>query len=1170
MSEDAEKADFPVVGLGASAGGIGALRDFFRQMPADSGMAFVVIMHLDPGHSSQLAHVLSAHTAMPVVDAEQGMPVERDRVHVIPANAKLSVADGHFRLEAIDPQRATRRPVDHFFASLALMYGDWAIAAVLSGTGSNGSAGIARIKERGGLVAVQDPSTAEYSGMPSHAVGTGLADLVLPVNELPGALLDYVRHDRSFVDGAPATPKPEEGEVFDRLLDLLHRRTGHEFRCYKDATIIRRIRRRMGLHRTGRVSDYLDLVQKDSEELAALMRDLLITVTSFFRDPDAWETLRTQAVAPLIADFSSSDTVRAWVPGCASGEEAYSLAMLLFEEVEKAGRALSFTLFATDASERSLSIGRHGVYPASVVEELSQERIDTFFLKEDDTYRVRPKLRDSVIFAPQNLLQDPPFSHMHLISCRNVLIYLKPDFQQKVVALFHFALRPEGVLFLGNVETPVGNNGLFDPVSKRWRIYRRRGQTRHDIIDFPVIPRSRNPRPDPKEEGPPARGAPRDPSEMARRVLLNRYAPPSVLVDSTLRVRYFHGETGPFLQHPQGEPTDDLLQLLRDGLQMPVRTVVQAAQESGSSRSGEARVQHQGRNAQIIVTAMPLGASGDSLLISFGSPPGRATDEAETPGADEGPEAGDRQLQDDLLATREQLRMTVRQLEASNEDLKASNEEIMSMNEELQSSNEELESSKEELQSLNEELNTVNSQLESKVRELESKTNDLNNLINSSAIVTLFLDADLCIRWVTPATRDLFSFTPSDIGRSVTAFAHHFEDPDFMDDARLVLRDLQPRQAEVLGPEDRWYLRRTQPYRTEDDRIAGIVITFVEITEQRRTMARLHESERRLWRAVDAANLGVFEWVKDSDLPHWLNTRMFEIFGLHPDQAPVGREMFLREVLHPDDAGHFAEVLDSALKSGERFNAACRIRRLDDGSLRWIEYFGLSEEAAEGRPARLIGFVADITERRQEQEQLAEARDRNQALVHEMNHRVKNSLATVQAIAWQTLHQVDSLEAFERAFFDRLQSLARCHDVLVKSGWHSAELSQLMAETLGPHLRADHDEIVDECGGLRLKPAAAQGITMMLHELATNAAKYGALSTESGRLSVRCRVRDRESDTRLALIWDESGGPPARPPKQKGFGLRLIEGTVKNELKGTISFDYREEGLRVEAEFVLK
>jgi two-component system CheB/CheR fusion protein len=1151
---------FPVVGLGASAGGIAALCAFFDAMPADSGMAFVAILHLDPGHASRLPQILGGHTEMPVVEAEDGMPIRPDRVHVIPPNAKLSLAGGKLQLGAIDEQRAERRPVDHFFASIAQDCGDLAIAAILSGTGSNGSAGIARVKESGGLVVVQDPATAEYAGMPGHAAGTGLADLIRPVAELPGALLDYVRHDRILRDGGGADAEGSGADDLDTLLTLLRRRTGHDFRAYKDAPVMRRIHRRMGLCQAPGIPEYIETVRENEAEMAALARDMMINVTGFFRDPEAWETLRATAIAPLVAEHDPGEPLRLWVPGCASGEEAYSLAMLVLEEFDNARKQAALRIFATDSNEDALALGRHGIYPASAVEELAAARIDRFFEREGDSFRVRKRVRDAVTFAAQNLLQDPPFSRLDLVSCRNVLIYLKPEFQRKLTGLFHFVLRQGGILFLGSVESPTAEEGMFETLSKRWSVYRRKGPTRREAVEFPLVRGAGAPQGN-RQPAPPPAAARQDPQEVAKRALLERFAPPSLLVDRDFKVAYFFGETGWFLRHPDGEPTTDLGKILRDGLRVPGRDLVQAARDSGRTETAEAWLRDTGeggRSRPVRLTATPAGGRrGSDILVSFepaergpAAPGEGAAAPAEAEAGEESDEDRRRRLEEDLKATRGELADTVRELEASNEDLKASNEEIMSMNEELQSSNEELESSKEELQSLNEELNTVNTQLQNKVQELETKSNDLNNLLNSTDTPSLFLDRKFHIRWFTPAISQLIELEATDVGRPFGNFVQKYADGDFRAEARKVLETLTPRNAEVRAEDGREFLRRILPYRTEDDRIDGVVVTFTDITERKRAEREIAEARDYAEAIVDTVRAPLLGLdgqlrVRSANAAFYRQFRVDEaqtkggmLYELGNGQWDIPElRRLMGEILPQQNEVQGFEVEHEFPAIGRRI-MLLNARTLD----------GMD---------RILLSIEDVTDRR-----LAE--DRQRRLIGELNHRVKNVLNTVQAIAWQTLRRSASLEEFQRTFGARIQALAGCHDVLVHSGWQSAGLSEVLNNTLAPHVREAQDTVRDDCRGVSLPPTMALGLTLMLHELATNAAKYGALSTEDGRLDVHCFLGD---GGRLHVVWQESGGPKPTPPDKKGFGLSLIEGTVRNELGGEISLDFREQGLRAEAEF---
>ncbi|MEX2692635.1 CheR family methyltransferase [Rhizobium mongolense] len=715
----------PIVGIGALAGGIEALGSFFDAMPPDSGCAFVVVLHLDPKHESEMAHILSARTAMPVAQVREGMPVERDHVYVIAPDTELRVQEGKLRVSRPSTSRGPRHPVDVLFASIASSKRERAIAIVLSGTGNNGSQGL----------------------------------------------------------------------------------------------------REMNIETLG---EYIDELRTNPEEVQTLVADLMINVTGFFRDAEAWQVLAAQVIKPLIAERENGASIRVWVPACSTGEEAYSIAMLAIELAEAAGKRFDLKVFATDAQEANLRKARDGVYPAAAMTGLSAERLRRYFEKLDGSYQVTKELRDMVVFARQNLLRDPPFSRLDLVSCRNVLIYLEPDAQQRIIALCHFSLTQGGHLFLGNAETVGRHDDLFETVSKKWRIYRRVGPTRHDLVDYPR-PRA-SAEPTTGEKPPSLLPGPTAPvAEMARRALLERFAPASVLVDLKGRVLYFHGATRDYLEQPSGEPTRDLLTMARDGLALKLRVAIREAMKDNRDVTVTARVQEGKSSRSVAITVMPLPTSsaGGNLLVSF-IPAPKASKQVKASMREDagGGSSGERALQEELTTTRAELRNTIEHLETANEELKASNEEATSMNEELQSTNEELETSKEELQSFNEELNTVNNQLQHKIGELEAATNDLNNLLAGSETATLFLDDKFRIKWFAPATKELFDFVSSDIGRPIAHFARKFSDANLLPDAETVLKKLITIDAEVQSDASRWYLRRMLPYRTRDNHIAGVVVTF--------------------------------------------------------------------------------------------------------------------------------------------------------------------------------------------------------------------------------------------------------------------------------------------------------------------------------------------------------
>ncbi len=837
-----------IVGIGASAGGIDALSRFLSGMPADSGLAFIVVLHLDPTRESELAPILARHTAIPVIEITDGIAIEANRVYVIVPDKSLTINGDRLCLSEPAEPRGRRHPVDELFASLAEQRREHAVGIVLSGSGNNGSRGLKEIKANGGMTLAQDPETAQFDGMPRSAIAAGVVDRVLTIEEMPDMLLRYVRHRYISEPDGLETDAADGKSRLDPVLALLRARSGHDFRSYKRSTLQRRINRRMGLANVKTLPDYTELLRTNPDEINALTEDLLISVTGFFRDPEAWRTLDETVLAPLVAERAAGTEIRLWVPACATGEEAYTLAMLAIERAEAAHKQFNLKVFATDGREENLMPARQGAYPEAALSGVSPERLRRFFDPLSGSYRVKKELREGIVFASQNLLRDPPFSRLDLITCRNFLIYLEPEAQKKVISLFYFALQDGGHLFLGNAEAIGQHDELFETVSKKWRIYRRIGPTRHDLVDFPVFgtPRRLQHTEDPNRhqaDAPQARAA-----EVARRVLLERYAPASVLIDHNARILYFHGSTGDYLEPPSGEPTRDLPAMAREGLRPQLRGAVRQAIDKNRSVSFRAEVRQGGTARPVSVTVAPVAAaqsSGGLLLVSFEQPPELPTPTAISSKAVKrrahADTASQRVLQEELKATHAELRSTIEQMESANEELKAANEETTSMNEELQSTNEELETSKEELQSYNEELHTINNQLQHKVQELENLTNDQNNLLAGTEIATIFLDDDFCIKWFSPASETLLNLVPSDVGRPLAHFAPKFADPNLPGDARAVLEKLTRSEAEVRSAAGRWYLRRLLPYRTQDNRIAGVVLTFTDTTERKQATDAVNE-----------------------------------------------------------------------------------------------------------------------------------------------------------------------------------------------------------------------------------------------------------------------------------------------------------------------------------------
>lgn len=1150
---------FPVVGIGASAGGIEALIRLFEAMPSDSGMAFLVVMHLDPTRESGLTHVLGQHSAMTVAEAADGMAIEPDHVYVIAPNSSLTVGDGRLRMTEPTERRGIRYPVDRLFESLAKHRREKAICIVLSGSGSDGTEGLKEVKAQGGCILVQDPSTARFDGMPRSAIAAKLADHVIAPEQMPDVLLRYIRH--AYIAGSEVVDEaPSHDPSIDPVLALLRSRAGQVFHLYKRSTLTRRIHRRMGLNNLHSLPEYVEFLRTRPEELETLTKDLMINVTGFFRDPEAWTALDETVLAPLVDERDSGAAVRLWIPACATGEEAYSLAMLLVDRAEAANKQFDIKLFATDGRDDNLNAARTGVYSDGAVATIPPHLLHRYFDKLDGTYQVKKVLRDRVVFASHNLLRDPPFSHIDLISCRNLLIYVDPVGQKRAVALLHFALRQGGHLFLGNAESISGQEDLFETLSKKWRIYRRLGPTRHDIIDFPLLPGRTRPNQAEEPAVPNSGQPPQRLVDVAQRALLERFAPASVLIERDGRVLWFHGSTGDYLDPPPGEPSRDLLAMARAGLRVKLRDAVRRATREKRSVGFDAQVRQGNRDQAVAVTVAPLAAPNgpdNLLLVSF-----RNDDVSQAPSSATGgtgdEHIGDgmqRAFEEELSTTRAELQDTIEQLEKTNEELKAANEEVTSMNEELQSTNEELETSKEELQSFNEELQTLNSQLEYNNQELEETTDTLNNLLASSEIATVFLDRNFCIRWFSPGSKELLELVDSDIGRPVTHFAWKVADDALLRDAEAVLQKLNGIDAEVRSSADRWYLRRVLPYRTNDDRIAGVVISFIDITERKLAVDAINAARLYAEAVIETVRHPVM--VLDGELRVQLvNPAFCEAFACPAEQS---HGYLLHELDHGAwDIPELRRLLHDTLQRDQAFEGFKIEHDFPRVGRRHMLLNARRMERDGNRSDLILLAIEDVTAR-------VEADIRRDILVGELSHRVKNMLAMVQSIGSQTLRRSGSLEEFKTAFEGRLHALGRAHDLLVAEDWSGADLGQLVRRTLEPYGMGER--VTADGPSLNFAPQAGVAMAMVLNELATNAVKYGALSNQSGRLQVIWRLDGGAGGQCVHLGWIETGGPPVTSPTGHGFGSSLIERSITHQLGGTATPEFRTEGLYYEIAF---
>jgi two-component system CheB/CheR fusion protein len=952
-----ERPGLFVAGLGASAGGLDAFKKFLSAVPADSGIAYVLLPHLDPKHKSLMVELLARHTPMPVVEAADGQCVEADRVYVLPPNTYMTIGDGSLRLTGPVRRGGPQTSIDLFLRALAQDRKEKSVGIILSGTGSHGTLGLRAVKAAGGLAVVQAPETAEYPAMPLSAIATGLADHVLPVEQIPAALLQYVRE--YCVDGARG-PTEAPGEL-SKILATLHARTKIDFHCYRKSVIARRVERRMSLSHFNNLADYLAYLraQSNDQEIRRLARDLLVGVTGFFRDLEAYAILEAEVVAPLVRAKDRDAPVRIWSVGCATGEEPYSLGMLVLEQLAAAQKYCPVQIFATDVDEDALKVARHASYPESIAADVSPDRLGQFFTRVGDSaYQVSKQLREDVTFARQDLITDIPFSRMDLVVCRNLLMNLEPEVQRRAIALLHYALVEGGYLFLGPSETVGPNLDLFEMVSPRWQIYRR--------LAMPQVRPVRSPAsvglPPSKDFLAGRAHAPSRMAELAQTSLLRRFSLAYVVINRNGEIVYFAGPTSDYLLQPDGQATLDLLSLARPDLATKVRAVVRGAVRNNTPQRVEDVVLRQADAVRYVrIEAEPLSQSKHAaglLLVTFQShpaPAGAAPAPASVPGV---PAESDlaRQLQQELENTREELQGTIASLEHSNEEYKASHEEVMMMNEELQSANEELETSKEELKSLNEELAAVNSRLHDKVQELEAVNNDMVNLFNATEIATVFLDTALRIKRFTPAATRLFKVLAIDVGRPIGDIVWRFADDRLPDDARQILRDLAPREREVRSEEGHWYGRRLLPYRTADNRVDGVVITFVDITERKLAADAV---VRRLAAVVESSADAILSKSLDGTIHTW-NRGAERLYGYLRAEA-VGRPV--KMLVPADRTVEWAEVM-ARLARGEAVEQLETERVCKDGRRVTVEMTISPIPDGDGKVVSASAVARDVTERK--------------------------------------------------------------------------------------------------------------------------------------------------------------------------------------------------------------
>ena len=1020
-----------IVGIGASAGGIEAFRLFFEVMPADSGLGFVVVLHTSADRKSMLPEIIARWTTMPVSEAADGDQIGADRVYVIPSGYVATMRQGALHLRHLAPgvpREAT--PIDEFFDSLAADLGEDAIGAVLSGTGHDGALGLKAIRARGGLTLAQgsDGTVPQHSGMPDSAIATGAVDLIVPVQDMPGLILAIQAWQEAADPFAPSALQTDTARL--SICEILFARVGHDFSKYKEATFLRRVQRRMRVLGLADINAYIAKLEEDRGEPVLLFRDLLIGVTTFFRDAGAFEAVKQVVVPRLFDGKGAGDQVRVWVPGCATGEEAYSLAILLREHMDGLKDMPKVQVFATDIDEPAIGTARAGRYPATLLQGLSPERRDRFFVRHENSYVVAKEVRDLCTFSAHSLVRDPPFSRMNLVSCRNLLIYMDVELQASVIPAFHYSLLPGGVLLLGSAETVVRHDSLFAPLEKEHRIFQRR-----DGPSPPLQTSARRP-----QNGPATPGkVPSDQENshqngrtdwprtfaLANHRVVERFASPFVVVTEDGTVMHYSSHVGGVLQPALGPPSRSVFDMARRGLRHPLRAALRSAAESGRTVEQAVAGDAEGVGALTLVVEPLPGKEPDRPYLIVFQDKGRVRSGPDHSGPGASSDSMVAEMDRELRDLREQLQSLGEEHETALEELRSANEELHSVNEELQSSNEELETSKEEIQSVNEELHTVNAQLSNKVDELDRANSDLRNLFESTRVATVFLDAHMVIRAFTPEVASIYNLIPSDRGRSLTDIVSRLDYDGLQDDVAEVLQTLAPRERRVSRRDgSAHYLLRILPYRTPDSAVDGSLVTFVDVT------------------------------------------------------------------------------------------------------------------------------------------QIVDAEQHQRLLVDELNHRVKNMLTVVISLATQTLRRAGTLEEFSGVFLGRVHALTAAYSLLSRESWSAVQLDEIVTEELRPFMAGDRTNIVIKGPAVSLDPRGALALGMAVHELATNAAKYGALSISEGDVAVTWVVERTDDGEHLLLDWVERNGPPVTKPATRGFGSILIERALGHDLSGKATIEFLPEGVR--------
>lgn len=1116
----------PVVGIGASAGGLEALREMLARARFPTGMAFVIVQHLDPNHESMLAQLLDRHTELEVLQCEGGERIAGDKVYIIPPGRGLAIQNGVLELTQFVQPRGLRRPIDDFFLSLAVDQQANAACVILSGTGADGTTGLRAIKEHGGVCVVQQPESARYDGMPLSAVGTGLVDFVQPPGEIVDCLAAFFRRRTS--DGASGHADLVADHV-DDLCRVIRNAVGHDFAGYKRTTLVRRVERRMHVLGLDSGRAYLARVRADKDECEALFRDLLINVTRFFRDAEMFEVLRERAIEPLLRTRNPDEDIRVWIPGCSSGEEAYSIAMLFADAARRFELPLAVQIFATDIDERMLQIARDATYPAAALADIPAHLRERYVVPHAERFTIAPEIRDLIRFSSHSLVKDPPFSRVDLLSCRNLLIYFDDRLQQSVVPLFHYAVRPGGYLFLGPSESVSRFEQLFPAIDQHSRLFERPPGAPKYPIDLPGgARRGESPRGERTERRGEASIA--DETVAVRRVV-ERYAPPSMVLNEDGGIIAAYGRLSRYFDFPVSRAGGtSAITLARPGLRDvlgPLLRQTRDARKRVVVRDIDVQSEYGVQRIEAVCDPLP---DGSMLVILRDIGAFRPSDDLDLMEMDAG---GDHveALEEELLRTRYKLRSTVEELETTNEELKSSNEEMMSMNEELQSTNEE--------------LSTVNDELKTKVEQLTTANADLRNFFESTDLAVIVLDRALRVRSFTTAATTIFPLQPSDRGRPLADVSSRLVGQDYLHDAEEVCAGGTVIQRRILTRDGgRTLSLRVLPYRLQNGSIDGATLVLTDITEALALERQLASERERLDLAVKAGGIGVWEYNPDSA------TMVFDstagaMFGLAAD-TPHPTELLVSRVF-PEDREALETALGEVAHGLDEFEARLRVRAGKHAS-RHIRSYGRLTRSGDRK--RVVGVCIDVSP----EYALAETRD---LMLREMNHRVKNLFAIIGGMISAGSRTHKDIGVFASDMRDRISALGRAHSLADPTGGQGAtDLAGLINATLRPY--RDHVPTSIDGPLVSIDWRHVSSLAMILHEWATNSVKYGALGSNEGSLTVTWeRVPDG-----LVISWTERAPLKAEPRPGRGFGSLLVEMSLR-QLEASVERDHDTSGLRL-------